>query len=268
MAERPALAIVDDHSLIRGGFTAQLVAAGFAEPLAVRRTEDLPPDNLPATVLCDLLLPCGRQGREAVEYLVAGGCRVLAISSLAGAGAQLEALAAGARGFVHKGEAEDRFVAAALRVAAGGYWIGPALAGHLLHDIDALPLRRGEVGPRARALLRCLAQGDTQEEFERSRGLAPRSSDGLLAQVLAAEGRRRGSTVPSVREREVIDLVGGAGLALHQAARELDMAEGTLRTHLERIRQKYLRAHPEASQHLRPGAVAALWAEELAGRAG
>ncbi|MEV4612594.1 response regulator [Kitasatospora sp. NPDC049258] len=260
------LGVVDDHPTFRAGLLSSLSTAGFRELSAVGSTEELGTLR-PDVVLCDLEFPPGhRSGRAAVEYVVGLGCQVIAFSHLARADAQLDALAAGARGFVPKSEDPAVFCRAVAEVAGGGHWIDPALAGALLRDVALRPLAHHEIGRPELDLLRALAQGDAPAEFEQRAGLPAGGADRLLARVLEAEGRRRRVLLPSAREYEIIELVGRQGLPARAAAARLYIGESTLKTHLESIRRKYVETRTTVRPTITPREAARRWAEELDGR--
>ncbi|MEV4558689.1 hypothetical protein AB0K51_17090 [Kitasatospora sp. NPDC049285] len=261
-----SLGVVDDHPPFRAGLLAGLTAAGFRSLTVAGSTEELG-DLRPEVVLCDLEFPEGcRSGREAVEYLVARGCLVIGFSHLARREAQLDVLAGGARGFVMKSEETSVYCEAAGEVARGGYWIGPRLAGYLIEDADNRPLAKDEIGPAERALLTALAEGDTQAEFEHAAKLPDGGSIPLMDRVFDAERRRNRVITPSVREFQIVELIGRQGLRSAEAARRLFITEATLKSHLENIRDKYLLAHPHAPRDLPPRDASRRWAEEFDGR--
>ena len=269
MSARPrstlTVGVVEDHPITRQGLLAALAAAGFGAVAAAESVEALP--GAPDVVLCDLSLPPGRvQGAAAVEALVGRGCQVIAFSALAGAAAQLGVLAAGARGFVPKASQVPALLDAVDRVAAGGLWVEPQLAGWLLQDVqDAGPgAAAGEAGRRAQvSVLAALAQGDRLEEHDRHRHWPPGTSAAVLAEAVAAFRARDGRRRPSPREWEVIDCIGRRGMGVRQSAEALGVSESTVRTHLQAVKEKYLRRDPQAGAALTPKTVATLWAAEL-----
>lgn len=255
--------VVEDHPVTLRGLAGELIAAGLTRLVVAESTEAL--TEFPQVVLCDLHLPPGcRQGAEAVRFLVGEGCMVIAFSALATAESQLAALAAGAVGFVPKTAAGNLFRTAVETVARGGHWIRPDLAGWLLEEVRATSSARGQRDQRVEMLLQALAQGDDVQEFERWNRLPAGTARTLMGRVLVEHRARWSCAVaPSPREAEVIDAVARRRMHYRQAAEALGMAESTLKTHLKAIKDKYLRAHPEASPDLTPKSIAILWAKEL-----
>ena len=116
--------LADDHRLVREGLRAVLAQAGMnvvgeAEdgPTAVRLARDLAPD----VVLLDLRMP-GMSGTEAARRITGGNdqIRVVVITVSADAEDVIQALAAGACGYVLKDMRLDDLVAG-IRQAASGH---------------------------------------------------------------------------------------------------------------------------------------------------
>lgn len=255
---RVSVGIVEDHPITRHGLLAALATAGFGSLMAAESTESLV--RMPQVVLCDLSLPPGcRQGAEAVEWLVGHGVQVIAFSAVGTADTQLAALAAGARGFLHKSAGADRIAAAVDAVAASGYWIEPALAGWLLQDLQDGAAPVGEDRRRQLAVLRALAQGDELEDLDRDQYWPAGTSHRVVVEAVAVFRVRDQRHRPSPRELEVIDCIGYRGMSVRRAAAELGMSESTVRTHLQSIKEKYLRLNPSVNPGLTPKAIAILW---------
>ncbi|MFN8079281.1 MAG: response regulator [Kineosporiaceae bacterium] len=99
-----SVAIVDDQPHFYPRLIAeQLTAAGHHVVHRVERVEDLPPEPVDV-VLCDVRLVRrgGSSGERAVALLVAAGHRVLLTSALAREEEVLDAIAAGAVGYLSK----------------------------------------------------------------------------------------------------------------------------------------------------------------------
>ncbi len=258
----PAVAIVDDHAVAAEGVGARLVEAGFqvvGMVPSVEALDDIEP--APDVVICDLRLP-GRSGGDAIAYAAARGGAVLATSGVARPQEVLDAVAAGARGFLPKTAPPRTFAAAAPELAAGSYHVSAELAHHLLDDAKTRPLGRGDIGPQALAALRGFERADTPMEVAAALGVSAEVLSGLLGQVWDAAGRRRRRHAPSPRELDVLRLV-GQGLTHKDLAARLMLSPATVPTLLERIRAKYLALHPEADPLIPPRSAARRWAAEL-----
>jgi DNA-binding NarL/FixJ family response regulator len=159
------VAIIDDHPLYREGLS---VAVDQAEDLSLlgasRSIEDFDRLGLrPDVVLLDLHLP-GITGSEGVERVVGAGHRVLVVSAAATPDAVVDALAAGAAGYLTKDVEAPDLIAAVRVVAGGGTYVSPTLAGYLLsagrHDRD-----RFELTDREFEILGLVADGESDKEI-------------------------------------------------------------------------------------------------------
>ncbi|MFF7334007.1 response regulator [Streptomyces sp. NPDC008150] len=265
---RPVLrvAVVEDEAMTTAQITGQLTALGLEVAVRVQRVEDLPdpPDGPPADVaVCDLHLP-GLSGADAVGHLVGRGLPVVATTGAAMREEALEAIAAGARGFIEKrGLATDRFAAAALAVADGGCYADAHLAGYFLDDLDRNPLLGERLRTDDRRLLEAIARGDRIEDIAAEWGLAVREVQQVrLGRLFAAEVRHRTAHHLTAREKEVMIAVGCRGLTYKRAAAQLDIGVSTVAQHMENIRDKYRRTHP-GSDGIRIASAATRWAWEL-----
>jgi DNA-binding NarL/FixJ family response regulator len=133
--------IVDDHPLVRTGL-AQLIgdcpdlevcgeAGDMAEALC--RVDELQPD----LVIIDLSL-AGGSGLDLIEHIKArdNGTPMLVASMHDEALYAERVLAAGARGYVNKQEAQDRIIFAIRRVLGGKVYLSERMTERLLSGID------------------------------------------------------------------------------------------------------------------------------------
>ncbi len=183
------VAVIEDHPLYREALERVLgtdeqivldVSAGSIEEYTARAT------NRPDVVVVDLHLP-GLEGSPGVHHLADKGLAVLVLSGSLDGPDVVDAISAGARGYLSK-DAQAHEILTALRVVAGGRtYVSPTLAGFLLH-------------------------GARRAHEDDSRDL-------------------------SEREREVVSLV-ARGSTDHEIARSLCISVSTVRSHLDRIRDK------------------------------
>ena len=134
--------VVDDHPMWREGVARDLTEAGFVVvATAANGTEALnrAPAARPAVVLLDLQIPAPN-GVEVTASLVRSdpGVRVLILSASGEQADVLEAVKAGATGYLVKSASRDELLAAVRRVAAGDTVFTPGLAGLVLGEYRRL----------------------------------------------------------------------------------------------------------------------------------
>ena len=130
--------VVDDHPIWREGVARDLAERGFevvataADGAAAIR---IAPAVRPDVVLMDLQMPQA-SGAEATREIRARlpGTRVLVLSASAEQGDVLDAVAAGASGYLVKSAGVDELVEAVRRTAEGHAVFGPGLAGLVLGE--------------------------------------------------------------------------------------------------------------------------------------
>lgn len=163
--------VVDDHPMWREAVARDLAEAGFevvgtagdgAE--ALRRLAAVRPD----VVVLDLQMPT-LGGVEATRQILAGapGCRVLVLSASGEHEDVLEAVKAGATGYLVKSASRDELVDAVTRTAAGEAVFTAGLAGLVLGEFRRIaaeaPADEPEAGPRLTEreteILRLVAKG-------------------------------------------------------------------------------------------------------------
>jgi DNA-binding NarL/FixJ family response regulator len=147
MAEPVRVVLVDDHELFRSGLVKMLTdrsidvigtaASGEAALDIVARTR-------PDVVLMDLSLP-GMSGSEATSRLADSHpeIAVVILTVMTDESDLIDAILAGASGYLLKEAALDDIVAGVESAARGESIIAPQLAGKLLRRIRG---RRGEIG--------------------------------------------------------------------------------------------------------------------------
>ena len=116
------VAVIDDHPLYRQGLAVAIQATpGMDLVLAARSIEDFDAhrDVHPDVVILDLHLP-GLEGPHAVAHLCARGLAVLVVSASDDQDAVLDAIAAGASGYLTKDAEAAELTAAVAAIAGGG----------------------------------------------------------------------------------------------------------------------------------------------------
>jgi DNA-binding NarL/FixJ family response regulator len=171
---RLRLLIADDQPLMRAGFRAVLEATGNMEVVgeasdgeeAVRAARELKPD----VVLMDVRMP-NLDGIEAIRQLP--NYRVLVLTTFGLDEYIVEALRAGASGFITKDVPADELVKAVRVVAAGDALLTPAITRQLLDrvgrrlptPVSHAPEALSELTEREREVLELLARGMSNAEI-------------------------------------------------------------------------------------------------------
>ena len=127
--------------------------------------------------LVDMTLPDGT-GLDVIASLRAHRPQVpaLVVSSLSSERSVLDAIARGARGYLHKNEPVSALTAAIDQVLQGHYPISPSLARHLFKQVDAVagtaPEPAVDLTPKETQTLRCIARGMSYGETADHMGVA------------------------------------------------------------------------------------------------
>jgi DNA-binding NarL/FixJ family response regulator len=203
MTQRISVVLVDDDPLVRAGL--RLILGGAAEVDVVADAGDgaegvtVVRRERPDVVLMDIRMP-GTDGIEATRVLAQddGASRVIVLTTFDTDDMVLQALRAGAAGFLLKDTPPDRLVAAVRAAAAGEPTLSPSVMDQLIERVS-----QRTTGPDG-----------TDEEAARQR----------MASL-------------TDREREVATVL-ARGLANAAIAAELYMSVPTVKTHVSRILDK------------------------------
>jgi DNA-binding NarL/FixJ family response regulator len=181
-------AIVEDHPVFRKGLMQVVEAAPGLELAGVARSIDefatlRLGDRV--IVLLDLQLPGSRlQGPDAVAYLVADGHRVLVVSASEQPVDVVQAIGAGARGYLSKQAEETEILGAIQAVAQGRTYVSATLAGYLLQA--PLPITA-----RERGILELVAGGETDQDIAEQLTISVRTVHSHLDRIRDKTGSRR-----------------------------------------------------------------------------
>lgn len=166
--------LVDDHPIWREAIERDLTDGGFEVVAAVGDGETavrVAPATRPEVVLMDLQLP-GMTGVQATHSLVAAdpSVRVLMLSASGEDADVLDAVKAGARGYILKSVARAELLDAVTRTAAGQAVYSPGLAALVLGEYRRLSAGPAEpptprLTDRETEILRLVAKGLTARQI-------------------------------------------------------------------------------------------------------
>jgi DNA-binding NarL/FixJ family response regulator len=166
--------IADDHALVRAGFHALLSGIPGIEVVgeagdgreAVQWVERDPPD----VVLMDISMP-GLNGLDAASRVVAEHpeVRVIVLSMHTDEEYVLQALRAGASGYLLKDSDAAELELALAAVVRGETYLSPQVSKHVIADylrlVGAQPDTHEQLTPRQREVLQLIAEGHTTKEI-------------------------------------------------------------------------------------------------------
>jgi len=185
--------VVDDQELFRNGLIGLLRdrgievvgEAGLAAE-AVRLACDLAPD----VVLMDLDMP-GMSGIEATARLRAAAplTNVLVLTVMTDDAVVLDALLAGASGYVLKDATIGQIIDGVRAAARGESMISPQIASRLVRRLRRPPgaetaITGAELTPREREVLELLARGMDNQEIARALFLSPHTVKNHVSSIL------------------------------------------------------------------------------------
>lgn len=167
--------LADDHPVVRAGLRLLLEQTGAVQVIA--EAADGPEalkavaTHRPQVVLLDVSMP-GMSGLDVVEQVTRRwpDVRVLILSVHAEEELVVQALRAGAAGYLLK-DADPHELEEAIRtVAVGGSYVAPGVSGHLVRYLNrpeppADPLE--QLTPRQREVLQRIAEGYSNKEIAR-----------------------------------------------------------------------------------------------------
>jgi NarL family two-component system response regulator LiaR len=171
------LLIADDHTLVRqglrqlceglGGFTVVAEAANGAQAVALARS------TRPEVILMDIVMP-DVDGVQAIRQIIdeTPTARIIALTMYRQEQYMLDAIRAGARGYLLKTVDARDLIAAIEAVHRGDYLIDPIIAARVLSEFhQGIPPQVPPVEPLAESemvVLRLVARGVENEEIART----------------------------------------------------------------------------------------------------
>jgi DNA-binding NarL/FixJ family response regulator len=185
--------VADDHPLFRKGLVDAVAAGpairivaeaadGDAALAAIRARK-------PALAILDIDMP-GKSGIDVARAVQAERLetRIVFLTMHAERDALVQALDAGARGYVLKESAASEIVACINMVASGRQYVSAALAGHLIdraRPTATEPAALGDLTPTERAVLRLVANGRSTKEISTELDVAPKTVENHRANLCA-----------------------------------------------------------------------------------
>ena len=211
---KPRIIIVDDHALAREGLKAVLAHAGLeivGDVASGEEAVELVKKNVPDLVLMDVRLGAGIDGLEATRRITALGLptRVLMLTLHDMPAYALEALSAGAAGYVLKDTAIDDLRAAVNQVLAGQTAIPISLMNAVLrespHNIKA-KVSTSLLTGREVEVLDLVAQGMTNKEIARHLTISPATVKAHVERIIAKLGvaDRTQAAVLATKQRSMV----------------------------------------------------------------
>lgn len=155
--------VVDDHELVRAGLVELLAAAGDIDVVGTaadgERALDVVSAQRPDVVVMDLSMP-GIGGIEATRRVLAEhpGIRVIVLTSFSGSSEVLDALDAGAIGYLLKDASPEELRGGILAASRGESPLSPKAARAVLAARDERQ-EAPALSDREREVLACVAQG-------------------------------------------------------------------------------------------------------------
>ncbi|HEX2050384.1 MAG TPA: response regulator transcription factor [Actinomycetota bacterium] len=165
--------VVDDHPMWRDGVRSDLESRGVATVVAEAsdggEAIERAAEEMPDVVLMDLRMPTV-SGVDATRSIVeaAPHVRVLIVSASGEEADVLEAVKAGASGYLLKSATADEIADAVRRVHAGEPVFTPSLAGLVLDEFRRIARRdvgEPELSARENEVLKLVAKGYTYKEI-------------------------------------------------------------------------------------------------------
>ena len=185
--------VADDHAVIRSGLQQLLSTAADIELVATVTDGDAAVRTAlaerPDVVLMDLSMPA-LDGIEATRRIVAAdvGVHVVVLTSFSDNRRIVEALKAGATGYLLKHAGPDELLNGIRAAAAGDSPLDPKAARAMLESTRAATRNLPDLTAREVEVLRLVAGGDANKQIARKLGITERTVKAHLTSVFSAIG--------------------------------------------------------------------------------
>jgi DNA-binding NarL/FixJ family response regulator len=185
--------LADDHTLVRAGFRALLRSLGDVEIVAeagdgndaLRLIEAHQPD----VVLLDIAMP-GLNGLEVAARVAQRfpNVRVMMLSMYANEEYVLQALRAGAAGYLLKDADSNELELAVRAVARGDTYLSPPVSKSVIEDyvrrVSSQPGSLDRLTPRQREVLQFIAKGHTTKEIAQMLNISVKTAETHRTQLM------------------------------------------------------------------------------------
>ncbi len=185
--------LADDHTLVRAGLRSLLQDVEGVEVVAEaadgREALELIARHRPDVVLMDIAMP-GMNGLEATLRAAREhpGVRVVILSTHAVEEYVLQALRAGAAGYLLKNADTAELALALKSVHRGETYLSPPVSKHVVADyvrrVGAAPGPLERLTPRQREVLQLVAEGNTTKEIASKLGISVKTVETHRAQLM------------------------------------------------------------------------------------
>lgn len=179
---RRRILLADDHQIFRQGLRNLLEKVGhevIGEAADGRAASVLAQTLKPDVAVLDLSMPL-LNGLDAAHEIqrVSPQTATILLTMHADKSYVLQALRAGARGYVLKTQAAEDLICAVHEISAGGLYLSPGVA---VSVVDAYLGKTGDdadtLTPRERQTLQLIAEGKTTKEISRLLGLSVKTAE-------------------------------------------------------------------------------------------
>ncbi|MEW5912210.1 MAG: response regulator transcription factor [Thermodesulfobacteriota bacterium] len=201
MSDTRRLVVCDDHAIMRQGIRQVLAANPRLEVVgeaasgleALGLIKKLKPD----LAVIDITMP-EMSGIEVTREVTRElpETRVVILSVHSRKTFIMEALKAGARGYVLKDSAGEKLLDAVEAVLAGDSYLDSPVAAHIVEEFVKLPGPQEPMGPtgepltdRERQILRLVVEGYSNKQIAEKLFLSPKTVDNHRAKIMAKLGR-------------------------------------------------------------------------------
>lgn len=203
MAHNKIVLIVDDHPLFREGLRAritrdadfQVIAEAGTAADGLCKAKELTPD----IVVIDISLP-DQSGLQLTQEILNAvpETNIMIVSMHSGIDYVLDALHAGAIGYVVKGSASERLMEGLEAVAQGRYFLDSALSEEIAKKLmellpqvsEVLEAGYGSLTPRQQEVMRLLASGFSNKGIADVLCISPKTVENHRSQIMEKLGLR------------------------------------------------------------------------------